>query len=132
MTASSPVTSALDVEFASAMHGLAPHTAFTLESIAGADGLHALRAVDADIRLFLLDASVVASDYAPHVPSGARAEVGARDEDTLRVLVVANPSEEGVHVNLRAPIILHPKTGRATQVILEEQTYPIRALLGGG
>jgi len=33
----------LDVEFASPMPGLSPHTAFTLEQIDGAEGLHALR-----------------------------------------------------------------------------------------
>lgn len=119
------------IEFVSPMLGLAPHTTFTLESIAGADGLHALRATDADVRLFVLEAPYVDREYAPKVPASAREELGASAADALSVLVVANPGDEGVFVNLRAPIVVHPGSGRAVQVILDDQTYPIRALLGG-
>lgn len=124
-------TTAPVIEFASPLLGLAPHTTFTLESIAGADGLHALRATDADVRLFLLEAEYVGRAYAPTVPASVRTELGASEGDPLRVLVVANPGDEGVHVNLRAPIVVHPGNGRAVQVILEDQAYPIRSLLGG-
>ncbi|MFF7292659.1 flagellar assembly protein FliW [Microbacterium sp. NPDC008134] len=119
------------IEFAAPLLGLAPHTTFTLESIAGADGLHALRTTDADVRLFVLEAPYVDRAYAPKVPASVRAELGASAGDALQVLVVANPGEDGVHVNLRAPIVVHPGTGRAAQVILEDQAYPIRSLLGG-
>lgn len=119
------------VEFTSPMHGLAPHTTFTLEHIAGADGLYALRATDADVRLFVVEAPFVDRSYAPQVPASVRAEIGASAGDALQVLVVANPGDDGVHVNLRAPIVVHPASGRAVQVILEDQRYPIRSLLGG-
>ncbi|MHC9044193.1 flagellar assembly protein FliW [Microbacterium saperdae] len=131
MTATTPASSTAAIVFASPMHGLSPYTAFELEAISGAEGLYALRAVDADVRLFLLDAAAVDRDYAPPIPAPVRAEIGADGDDVIRVYVVANPSDEGVHVNLRAPIVVHAATGRAAQVILEEQTYPIRALLGG-
>ncbi|MFK3833744.1 flagellar assembly protein FliW [Microbacterium sp. NPDC087868] len=119
------------IEFTSPMLGLAPYTTFTLESIEGADGLYALRATDAEVRLFVVEAPFVDRAYAPKVPASVRAEVGASADDALRMLVVANPGDEGVHVNLRAPIVVHPGNGRAVQVILEDQTYPIRSLLGG-
>ena len=132
MTATTPASSlATAIVFASPMHGLSPYTAFGLEAIGGAEGLYAMRARDADVRLFLLDAAAVAHDYQPQIPAAVRAEIGADDDDELRVYVVANPSDAGVHVNLRAPVVVHAETGRAAQVILEEQTYPIRALLGG-
>lgn len=124
-------TTAMPVEFGAPMPGLAPHTSFTLESIPGADGLSALRAVDADVRLFLLDGRAADAGYRPRLPDSALADIGAAGDDAVRVLVVANPGDEGVHVNLRAPILVHGTTGRAVQVILEDQTYPIRALLGG-
>jgi flagellar assembly factor FliW len=131
MTATTADQPAVAIEFASAMHGLSPYTAFSLVAIAGVDGLYALRAVDADVRLFLLEAASVDLEYAPRIPAGIRTEIGATDADALRTFVIANPSDEGVHVNLRAPVIIHTETGRAAQVILDDQDYPIRALLGG-
>ncbi|MBT2473820.1 flagellar assembly protein FliW [Microbacterium sp. ISL-103] len=118
------------VEFASPMPGLSPYTAFTLEQIAGAEGLYALRADDADVRLFVLDPQSGEYGYEPSIPGDVRAEIGAADDSVIRVFVVANPSAEGVYINLRAPIVIHRDTGRAAQVILDDQAYPIRALLG--
>ncbi|WP_295103790.1 flagellar assembly protein FliW [uncultured Microbacterium sp.] len=123
-------TATLDVEFASPMPGLAPHTSFTLEQIDGAEGLHALRATDADVRLFLLDPRSGDYGYEPSIPADVRSEIGAADESEIRVFVVANPSADGVYINLRAPILIHTGSGRAAQAILEDQRYPIRALLG--
>lgn len=130
MTATTAQQPDLAIEFASAMHGLSPYTAFTLAAVSGADGLYALRAVDADVRLFLLDSAAVDRDYVPHIPASIRAELGAPAADALRLFVIANPSDDGVHVNLRAPIVVHSANGRAVQVILDDQDYPIRALLG--
>ena len=126
-------TTAFAVEFAAPMPGLAPYTAFALESIAGVAGLYALRATDVDVRLFLLDAhsGEYGYEYEPSIPAAVRDEIGASDRSEIRVFVVANPSDEGVYINLRAPILIHARTGRAAQVILEDQAYPIRALLGG-
>lgn len=121
----------LDVEFASPMPGLSPHTGFTLEQIDGAEGLHALRATDADVRLFLLDPLSGDYGYEPTIPVEVRAQIGAVDDSEIRVFVVANPSADGVYINLRAPILIHAASGRAVQAILEDQRYPIRALLGG-
>ncbi|WEK59939.1 MAG: flagellar assembly protein FliW [Candidatus Microbacterium colombiense] len=126
----SVLPAAVAVEFASALPGLSPYTAFALEPISGAEGLFALRSVDADVRLFLLDTATVDRGYAPRLPAGVRLEIGAADDEALLLFVVANPSDDGVHVNLRAPIVIRPETGRAVQVILEDQDYPIRALLG--
>ncbi|GAA4189078.1 hypothetical protein GCM10022219_04230 [Microbacterium oryzae] len=130
MTTTALGTSALDVAFTSPPPGLQPHTAFRLEPIAGADGLYALRAVDADLRLFLLDALGGAYGFEVEPPPGALAEIEAEDLAEVRLLVVANPAEEGVYVNLRAPIVIHRSTGRAVQTILDDSTRPIRLLLG--
>jgi flagellar assembly factor FliW len=130
MTATPIDTATVAVEFAAALPGLGPHTAFRLERIEEADGLYALRASDADVRLFVIDAALVGKEYDPRIPDAAREEIGARADRAPQVLVVANPTDEGVFVNLRAPIVLDRETGRATQTILEDPAYPIRALLG--
>ncbi|MFJ4225253.1 flagellar assembly protein FliW [Microbacterium sp. NPDC089695] len=131
MTTVTADVSGTAVEFAFPMPGLSPYTAFSLEPISGAAGLYALRAEDADVRLFLLDPDFNDYGYDPQVPAGVRADLGADEDTALRVLVVANPADDGVYVNLRAPIVLHPETARAAQVILDDESYPIRVRLDG-
>ncbi|MDQ4213220.1 flagellar assembly protein FliW [Microbacterium sp. ASV81] len=131
MTATAPEATVVDVEFASSPPGLAPHTTFLLERIPQAEGLYALRAAGAPVRLFLLDPLLIEGVvYAPRLSAAALAEIGAADDGEALLFVVANPSEEGVHVNLRAPVVIHRETGRAVQMILEDQDQPIRMLLG--
>lgn len=130
MTATTAEATGFAVEFTTPMPGLSPYRTFTLEQIAGAEGLYALRAADADVRLFLLDPLSGDYGYAPALPADARSELGASDDSEIRVFVVANPADDGVYINLRAPVLVHRETGRAAQVILDDQAYPIRALLG--
>lgn len=124
-------SSPIDVEFSAPMLGLSPHTAFRLERLGGAEGLYALRANDADLRLFLVDPRSGGLDYEPVFSAGDQAEIGATGSESFHVFVVANPADDGVYLNLRAPVIVHAQTGRAAQVILDDQAYPVRALLGG-
>lgn len=110
--------------------GLAPHVDFSLEAIAGADGLYALTAVsDADVRLFAVDPATVVPDYAPVLTDGQAEDLGLRSPDEARLLVFARMTEEGIGLNLLAPVVINQRTGDAAQVILEGQDYPVRALL---
>ncbi|MEV7874947.1 flagellar assembly protein FliW [Microbacterium sp. NPDC089188] len=119
----------LDVEFAASLPGLGPLTSFRLARIEGARGLYSLRSRGDEVRLFLVDPATVVADYRPRITAGMRGEVGA-DEETVRLFVVANPSEEGVFVNLRAPVLINARTGSAAQLIFEDTSYPLRAQLG--
>ncbi|MDU0344319.1 flagellar assembly protein FliW [Microbacterium sp. KSW2-29] len=119
----------LDVEFASSPPGLGPLTSFRLTRIEGARGLYTLRSTGDEVRLFLVDPATVVSGYHPRITAGMRDEIGS-DEDAVRVFVVANPSDEGVFVNLRAPVLLNERTGAAAQIIFEDTSYPLRAQLG--
>ena len=118
------------VAFVTPPPGLSPHTAFDLAVVDGADGLFSLTArEDAAIRLFLVDPRTVLSDYAPVLSDEQAGELALeRPEDAL-LLVVANPGEDGVHVNLLAPVLVNTATGAAAQVILEGQDHPVRAAL---
>lgn len=127
--AAAPAASVLS--FIAPPPGLAPHTAFSLETIDAAGGLHAMTAVDdADTRLYLVDPAAVVSDYAP-VLSDAHVDALALTEPAeARVFVVARMTDEGIGVNLLAPVVVNRRTGVAAQVILEGQDLPVRALLG--
>lgn len=110
--------------------GLAPHTSFTLDTVDGADGLFALSAVDdRGVRMFVVDPAAVALDYAPVLTDAQVADLGLRSPDDAQLLVVARLTDEGIGVNLLAPVVVNRPTGVAAQVILEGQDLPVRALL---
>ncbi len=110
--------------------GLHPHTAFTLEPIDGAGGLFALYADDdAQVRLHLVDPRGVAPDYAPVLSDTQAQQLGLTSADDAEVLVVARMTDEGVGVNLLAPVVFDRRTGTAGQFILEGQDLPVRAIL---
>lgn len=123
------MSTAAVVEFASPPFGLAPLTSFTLDRIDGAEGLYALRARSEAVRLFVLDVLSGDFGYRPQLTDGIRDLIGAARDSDVRVFVVANPADGGVCVNLRAPIVIHRETGCAAQVILDDQSYPLRAPL---
>ncbi|MDQ1113093.1 flagellar assembly factor FliW [Microbacterium testaceum] len=127
MTTALPLSS-VDVEFAKSLPGLAPRTSFLLEPIEGAEGLYALRSTIDDVRLFLLDPASGGLAYDPPLAAAALVDIGAA-ADEVRMFVVANPGEDGVFVNLRAPILVNARTGAAAQVIFDDTVYPIRARL---
>ncbi|GEC76226.1 MULTISPECIES: flagellar assembly protein FliW [Microbacterium] len=111
--------------------GLAPHVDFALTPVDGADGLFSLRAVDdTELRLYLVDPRTVLSAYAPTLTDEQADGLALESPDDALILVVAHPSAEGVSVNLLAPVIVNQTTGAASQVILEDQDYPLRAPLG--
>ncbi|GAA1109367.1 flagellar assembly protein FliW [Arthrobacter flavus] len=110
--------------------GLDPLVDFSLDKIDGADGLYALQASqNASLRLFVLDTAVYMPAYQPAVPSANTEALDLPVNDSLTFLVVANPSESGTTVNLMAPILVNPATGRCTQLILDRGDWPIRAEL---
>ncbi|PRA81932.1 flagellar assembly protein FliW [Microbacterium sp. MYb66] len=111
--------------------GLAPHVDFALAPVDGADGLFSMRAVqDPELRLYLVDPQTVLSEYAPILTDEQADGLALGSPDDALILVVAHPAADGVSVNLLAPVIVNRTTGAASQVILEDQDYPLRAPLG--
>ncbi|MCJ0702102.1 flagellar assembly protein FliW [Frigoribacterium faeni] len=125
------------VRFVAPPFGLEPKVDFVLDEIEGAVGLFALRAVDADdaddaadVRLFVLDASVHLTDYSPVITDEQTALLELTDADDAMLLVVATPASSGMTVNLLAPVVVNRVTGAGAQLILEGQDWPLRAELG--
>jgi flagellar assembly factor FliW len=110
--------------------GLSPVVDFELDEVEGAVGLYALRdTVGADLRLFLLDPAVFVPEYRPQLMAEHLAPLGADDEQEVDVYVVATLSDGAPVVNLLAPILVHPVTHAATQVILDGAEWPLQAEL---
>lgn len=105
--------------FEEPLPGLAPHTVYELDAVAGASGVFSLHPPEApDVRLFLLEASVYVPSYVPDV-AAAGARIGLDPEASARILVVATPGEGGTSVNLAAPVLVNDAQGRAVQAVLE-------------
>lgn len=110
--------------------GLSPHTAFVLEPVDAGAGLFSLAAVDEPgIRVFVVDRDAVLPDYQPVLTTAQLQSIGLASLEAARILLVARLTDEGVTVNLLAPVVVDPCTGSAAQVILEGQDLPVRAVL---
>jgi flagellar assembly factor FliW len=107
--------------------GLAPAVDYRLSEIDRAPGLFALESADpAGIRLHVISAAAYLPGYAPELPAETLATIGAPADPEL--LVVTTLVDGAPWVNLLAPIVVDPTTGRAAQVILEAD-YPVRVAL---
>ena len=124
------VLSSTPVTFTAPMPGLGNVHDFALRNIDSAPGLFALESGSAPVRLFLADAAVFVPGYTPPVPAAALEALELGDGEAPLVLVVVNHSPATTTVNLMAPIVLNPATGRCTQLVLDGKEYPLRAELG--
>ncbi|MBB6404501.1 flagellar assembly protein FliW [Arthrobacter sp. AZCC_0090] len=138
-----------ELSFTAPMPGLEAAEGFALRGIDGAPGLYAMESASPRIRMFLADAAVYVPDYAPAIPHSTLEVLGLERTGLDRtgldgtgsertgpdrtgratVLVVVNPTLEKTTVNLAAPIVLNPETGRCTQVVLDGEDYSLRAEL---
>lgn len=118
--------SSLPVTFTVPMPGLGGSGGFTLRGIDGAPGLFVLEATaGTTARLFVADAAVYVPGYASAIPEQSV------DAGQTTTLLVINPGLGRPTVNLAAPLVLNPETGRCTQLILDSTIFPLRAELRG-
>jgi flagellar assembly factor FliW len=130
MTNATGTTRAARLSFVAPPPGLDPLVEFDLAEVEGAVGLYTLRdTAGADVRLFLLDPVHFVPDYRPALSSEQLGALDAGSDAELDVYVVATIQEGAPVVNLLAPIVVHPLTARAAQVILEGDDWPLRAEL---
>lgn len=120
----------------SALPGLPGRTEYALESLDEIGVLFAMRsAPDAgpQIRLFLVSPHVFFPSYAPRIDPTVLADpFGEPDPDDRVLFVVVRPAEtegEAPTANLLAPLVVDTLSGRAVQVVLDED-LPLRAPVG--
>jgi flagellar assembly factor FliW len=131
MTDSIPTTTrAARLTFVAPPPGLDPLVEFDLAEVEGAVGLYTLRDTGgADVRLFLLDPAHFVPEYRPALSAEQFAAIDAGSDAELDVYVVATIQDGAPVVNLLAPILVHPATHAATQVILDGADWPLQAEL---
>jgi flagellar assembly factor FliW len=124
------LTRAAQLTFVTPPPGLDPLREFDLAEVEGAVGLYTLRdTAGVDVRLFLLDPAHFVPEYRPALSAEQLAALDAASDAELDVYVVATIQDGAPVVNLLAPIVVHPMTARAAQVILEGDAWPLRAEL---
>jgi flagellar assembly factor FliW len=120
----------------SALPGLPGRTEYALESLDEIGVLFAMRSAPESgpqVRLFLVAPHVFFPSYAPRVDPTLLADpFGSSDSDERVMFVVVRPAEgdgEPPTANLLAPLVVDTLTGRAVQVVLDED-LPLRAPVG--
>lgn len=117
------------LSFQDGLYGFDTLRRFVLIDIAPDSPCRYLQSLDdPDLSFIVVDPWAVLPDYAPDVPDGELAHLGVdRPEDVLCLVIAVVPEDvQQMTVNLRAPLVINPKTRRARQVILIGDKYPIR------
>ncbi|HEY8721999.1 flagellar assembly protein FliW [Pengzhenrongella sp.] len=116
-----------------ALPGLPDHLEYSLDTLDDDGTLFALRsASDPGVRLFVVRPGVFFADYTPKVDAETRRAIGLGEGDEPLLLVVVHPGDSTTPTtaNLLAPVVVNLTTGAATQVVLDDSQWPLRAPLG--
>lgn len=128
-TTSGPTTASDELEFTTPPPGMADLRRFTLTALDDTGFLFALHSVEQQgVRLFVVPPRPYFPEYAPRVDPLALAPLGLDGAEPV-LLVVVHPGQDGEPptANLLAPIVVDPTSGRAVQVVLDGDEWPLRA-----
>jgi len=119
------------VEFVSPILGFADETSFALAPLEESGTLWSLTSTQTPGLTFVLASpGPFFPDYAPAIEESAVAGLSANGEELalLVILTVSGPIRTAT-ANLMAPIVLAPNQHRGLQVVLADETLPLRAPL---
>ena len=120
------------LELVEPMPGFPDQRRFTLVRLDDAGVLCALCSLDdPDLRFLVVPPAVFFDDYFPVISDETVTALGIESPDDVLVLAVVNPGESATSatVNLLAPVLVNTGNRRATQVILDDASLPVRAPL---
>jgi flagellar assembly factor FliW len=120
------------LHFAEPLPGFPAEDEYTLSRIDEQGVLYSLRAVhEPGLRFVLTAPEAFFADYRPDV-AGALAPILGDDDVSLLVVLTLGTGLADATANLRAPIAVSESTGRAVQVVLEDEDLPMREPLVRG
>ena len=118
------------LDMATPMLGFPAHRQFVLIRLNDAGLLYALTSVDdPEVRFLVAPPEPFFPDYAPEIENATLAALNAKDPDRLLILVVITAGTDETTANLLAPIIVDRDSRRAVQVVLEDASLPVRAVM---
>jgi flagellar assembly factor FliW len=102
---------------------------FTLDAIDDHGVLYSLRSERTpDLRFVLTPAGAFFPHYVPPLPDALATVLGGNEVEVLLVLTLGTSLADAT-ANLRAPVVYAPASGRAVQVILDDEALPMRTPL---
>ncbi|SOD71353.1 flagellar assembly factor FliW [Jatrophihabitans sp. GAS493] len=117
------------VEFAEPIAGFPNEQIYTLSTIDDAGAFFSLRAAASpELRFILTPPALFFPQYAPKLDETLLSTIGAPDESDvlLFAILTVQKSISDATANLRAPIALCRSTGRAVQVVLDDESLSFR------
>ena len=117
------------VNFVEPMPGFDDEKSYSLSAIDDQGILHALRSTrDPGLRFVLLSPERFFDDYNPELGPVVAEALEAGPDGEIRVLLVLTIGEglADATANMRAPIVVSTASGRAMQVVLDDETLPMR------
>lgn len=122
-----------EIQFPAGLFGFPGARRFHLVDIPGAEGvLRQLVAVDSEGLAFTVAYPFAFfPEYAPEIPVGELAEIGAESPDAVLLMAILNVPDklQEATANLKAPVVMNTQTRQARQVILQDDRHPTRARL---
>ncbi len=94
--------------------------------------LHCLE--DPDLVMVVLFPWLAFPDYSPDLPDGELRHLGIQtpEDVVLFCTVTVDDEAEQIYVNLRAPFVANARTLVARQLVLDDDTLPLRAAIPSG
>ena len=128
--AGAPGTGVLAVRLTEPLPGFPEHRDYVLVPADATGLVRWLQSIDPEgPRLLVVPPARFVPDYAPRLPGAVLTGLGldAQPEAELFCVVTVPDGDVGAATaNLRAPLVVHPGTGLARQVVLTEGGHPIR------
>jgi flagellar assembly factor FliW len=119
------------LEFVAPIPGFEGETGFLLSSLEPNGLVWSLVSTRSPgLRFIAITPAPFFPDYEPTIDEAAVAGLEAQsDELTMLVLLTVSGSIHDATANLLAPVIVAPSRGRAVQIVLDDDTLPLRAPL---
>jgi flagellar assembly factor FliW len=116
------------LQFTAPLLGLGDEVEFALTQVDDVPGLY--RLAGEHVQLHVIDPDAFLEDYSPAVDAAELRRIGEVEDPAAYAMFVVTRLDAGApSANLMAPIIVHRGTGRAAQVILADDRYPVAAPL---
>jgi flagellar assembly factor FliW len=122
-------TDASIVQFVEPMPGFDDEKSYSLSAIDDHGVLLSLRSTrDPGLRFVLTSPELFFDDYRPELGPVVAEALDAGEDGEVQVLLVLTIGEglQDATANMRAPIVLSTASGRAMQVVLDDETLPMR------
>lgn len=113
------------LELVEPLPGFAHDDAFTLTAVDDDGVLYTMRSVrDPQLRFVLTPSRVFFADYCPDLVSAVAGPLGSHEVEIMLILTIGTGLADAT-ANLRAPVAVSRATGRAVQVVLDDEALPM-------